>query len=182
MTSDIDLKDAVERYLNERRGDLSDSSHYNYGSQLRQFIAWCEAENDRREKAVDIDGWHISDFKVHWRDEDKLADTSLYNQMSVLRVFVRWCESRDLLEGLSADMMMPTSMTRRETRSWTSRRGSRFYKDFEPTTTQRSVTHCLRFSGPPGCASGQLARWTLKITTARKCTSKSSTGLPRARR
>jgi len=108
MTRTIAIPEAVERYLNERRGDLSDSSHYNHGSQLRQFIAWCEADSDRPDKAGDIDGWQISDFKVHRRDKDELAETSLYNQMSVIRIFVRWCESRDLLEGVSEDMMMPT--------------------------------------------------------------------------
>jgi len=107
MARNITIPDAVERYLNERRADVSDSTLYNHSSQLKQFITWCKADNDRPEKVKGIDGWDVSNFKVYRRDEDELENTTLYNQMSALRVFIRWCESRDLLEGVSENMMMP---------------------------------------------------------------------------
>lgn len=108
MTRDIELSKAVERYLNERRADVSDSTLYNHSSQLKQFIEWCEASGERPEKVGDIDGWVISDFKMYRRDEDDLAPTSLYNQVSSLRVFIKWCESRELLDGISENIIMPT--------------------------------------------------------------------------
>ena len=107
MARNIPLQDAVERYLNERKADVSKSTLYNHSSQLKQFIKWCDLADDRPDTIADIDGWLVSDFKLHRRDEHDLASTSLYNQMSSLRVFIQWCESRDLLEGVSENIMMP---------------------------------------------------------------------------
>lgn len=107
MARNIAITDAVERYLNERKADVSDSTLYNHRSQLGQFTNWCGQADDRPDTVAEIDGWLVSDFKVHRRDEEGLANTTLYNQMSALRVFIRWCESRDLLKGLSENMMMP---------------------------------------------------------------------------
>lgn len=107
MARNMAVHDAVERYLNERKVDVSKSTLYNHSSQLKQFIEWCDAGDDRPEKVAAIDGWDVSDFKIYRRDEDGLENTTLYNQMSALRVFFRWCESRELLENVSENMMMP---------------------------------------------------------------------------
>jgi site-specific recombinase XerD len=96
---------ATERYLNERRENVSDSTLYNHSSQLRQFINWCESDDDRPENVGEIDNWHVSDFKMDRREE--IEDVTLYNQMSALRVFLQWCEKRDLLEGISEGIIMP---------------------------------------------------------------------------
>jgi len=98
MTRQIEPERAVERYLNERRADISESTYYNHSSLLSQFIEWCEAEG--LDYVNELDGFHISDFKIHRRDEDGINKVTLYNQMTVLRVFLRWCESRSLVEDL----------------------------------------------------------------------------------
>ncbi|MDB2240696.1 tyrosine-type recombinase/integrase [Halorubrum ezzemoulense] len=105
MTRQIEPERAVERYLNERRADISESTYYNHSSLLSQFIEWCEAEG--LEYVNELDGFHISDFKIHRRDEDGINKVTLYNQMTVLRVFLRWCESRSLVEGLAENILMP---------------------------------------------------------------------------
>jgi len=105
MARTIQIKAAVERYLKERRPDVSDSTLYNHSSQLKQFIEWCEASDDRPTNVGDIDGWVVSDFKMDRRED--LSDTSIYNQMSVIRLFTKWCESRGLLEDVSQNILMP---------------------------------------------------------------------------
>jgi len=67
MTRQIEPERAVERYLNERRADISESTYYNHSSLLSQFIEWCEAEG--LDYVNELDGFHISDFKIHRRDE-----------------------------------------------------------------------------------------------------------------
>lgn len=106
MTRTMTISDAVDRYLDERKDDVSDSTLYNHTSNLRQFIEWCDGDSDKPAVINNIDGWHVSDFKMDRRDED-IADTTLYNQMSALRVFIQWCESRDLVEGISENIIMP---------------------------------------------------------------------------
>jgi len=106
MPRKITPERAVERYLKERKADVSESTYYNHSSLLNQFIEWCEDEGI--EYVNDLDSFHISDFKIHRRDEDGINSVTLYNQMTVLRVFLRWCESRGLAEGLAENILMPT--------------------------------------------------------------------------
>jgi site-specific recombinase XerD len=96
---------AVERYLNERKADLADSTYYNHSSMLKQFVEWCEQEGI--EAVNDLDSFHVSDFKIHRRDEDGINNVTLYNQMTTLKLFLQWCESRGLVEGLSESMILP---------------------------------------------------------------------------
>jgi hypothetical protein len=60
MVRNITLQDAVDRYLEERREDVSDSALYNHSSQLKQFAEWCIDNDDNREKVAGIDKWSVS--------------------------------------------------------------------------------------------------------------------------
>jgi integrase len=97
-------EEAVDRYLEERSNDLSDSTLYNYKSNLGLFTDWCSYQSEI-EYISDIDQFDVSDFKLHKRED--VADTTLYNSMMALRTFIKWCESKGLLEGLSENIMLP---------------------------------------------------------------------------
>lgn len=105
MTRELSIPEAVEKYLDSRKHEVSDSTLYNHSSQLKQFIEWCD-QNDRPKLVNDLDIWDIAEFKEDRWDEE-IEDITLRNQMTVLRVFIRWCESRDLLEGVSENINMP---------------------------------------------------------------------------
>lgn len=98
-------EDAVDRYLNERKADISESTLYNHSSMLKQFVEWCEAEDIGA--VNDLDSFHISDFKMYRRDNDGINNVTLYTQMATLRVFLGWCESRDLVDELAEKMILP---------------------------------------------------------------------------
>jgi site-specific recombinase XerD len=106
MTREMKIEAAVERYLKEKRQNVSESTLYNHSSQLKQFIEWCDASDDRPDKVGEIDPFHISDFSLD-RSED-LEEVTHYNQMSMLRVFIKWCEGRKLIDNLSEGIVMPT--------------------------------------------------------------------------
>lgn len=106
MARNIQIADAVERYLKERKPDVSESTLYNHSSQLNQFIEWCEADDERPTEVDDIDSWAVSQFKLDRRED--LSDATIYNQMSVLRTFLKWCEGRDLMKNVSEGIVMPT--------------------------------------------------------------------------
>ena len=97
---------AVERYIQERHADLSDSTIYNYRSALGEFTEWCGYQS-HIDHLGDIDSFDISDFKMHKRDDDDVADTTLYNVMMALRTFIKWCESKGLVEDMAESIMLP---------------------------------------------------------------------------
>lgn len=106
MTRKFTPEEAVERYLEERKSDLSDSTIYNYKSNLGIFTEWCSYQS-HIQYINDLDQFDISDYKLHRRDDADVADTTLYNAMMSLRTFIKWCESKGLLEDLAENIMLP---------------------------------------------------------------------------
>lgn len=94
--------DAVDRYLNERKPEVADSTWQNHSYALRRFVEYCNDKciNDIRS----LDGRYLQGFKVD-RRMDGINEVTLYNNMSVLRVFVGWLESMRLVEKGTADVM-----------------------------------------------------------------------------
>jgi len=101
MTRKMKPKEAAERYLKERKPNVSKSTLYNHRSLLRQFWKWCD-EHDIQ-YVNNLDGFDISDFRLERQLE--IGEVTLYNQMTVLRVFVKWCQSRELVPNGLADGM-----------------------------------------------------------------------------
>ena len=104
MARNFTPEEAVERYLEERKHDLSDSTLYNYKSNLGLFTDWCSYQS-HIQHVSDIDQFDVSDFKLYKRDD--VADTTLYNAMMALRTFLKWCESKGLIEDISENIMLP---------------------------------------------------------------------------
>jgi integrase len=106
MARNFTPEEAVKRYMDERKDDLAEWTVYNYKSNLGMFTDWCEYQSDI-EQISDIDQFHVSDFKMHKRDDDDVADTTLYNIMMSLRTFIKWCESKGLLEDMAENILLP---------------------------------------------------------------------------
>ena len=104
MARNFTPEEAVERYLEERKHDLSDSTLYNYKSNLGLFTDWCSYQS-HIQHIGDLDQFDVSDFKMYKRDD--VADTTLYNAVMALRTFLKWCESKGLVENLSENIMLP---------------------------------------------------------------------------
>lgn len=97
---------AAERYLKERKPDVSESTYYNHKYALKQFLKWCEAEGV--EDISQLDNFHVHDFKIHRRENCGINEVTLYNNLCTLRVFVQWLESMGIIEGnLAENMILP---------------------------------------------------------------------------
>lgn len=94
-------KEAAERYLKERKPNVSDSTLYNHRSLLKQWWQWCDDHDIQT--VNDLDGFDIADFRLD--RQTQVGEVTLYNQMTVLRVFVRWMQSRELVSPGLADGM-----------------------------------------------------------------------------
>jgi len=98
---------AVERYLRERKPEVSESTHRNHRYALKRFVEWTEkAEVD---DIAELDGFHVHDFKIHRREEGDISELTLKNNMCALRVFIRWLESMEVIDsGVAENMILPS--------------------------------------------------------------------------
>ncbi|NHN48404.1 site-specific integrase [Halostella sp. JP-L12] len=97
---------AVERYLKERKPEVSESTYRNHKYALKRFVEWCDEAG--LEDVTELDGFHIHDFKIHRRENGGVNEVTLYNNLCALRVFIRWMQSMDLVEvGLAENMILP---------------------------------------------------------------------------
>ena len=103
MTRRMTPERAVERYLKERKPEVSESTYRNHKYALDRFIEWCE-ENGL-EDISELDGFHIHDFKLYRRENGGINELTLYNNLCALRVFVRWLESMEVVHSDVAENM-----------------------------------------------------------------------------
>ncbi|NEU56286.1 site-specific integrase [Halorussus sp. MSC15.2] len=106
MTRKLTPDDAVERYLNERKPEVSESTLYNYTYLLERFADWCNTQGI--DYINEIDGFTIHDFKLLRRDTDDISNLTLHKNMCTLRTFIRHMESWDVVDdGLADNMILP---------------------------------------------------------------------------
>lgn len=103
----ISPKEAVELYIENRRGEVSDQSLQAYHYRLSHFIRWATRNNI--ENLNGLTGRDLQRYK-NWRQGDgNLNPTSLKTQMDTLRVFIRFLEKIDGVEpNLSEKILSPT--------------------------------------------------------------------------
>jgi len=80
-------RDAVKRYLRDRKGEITDKTYYNYSTTLKRFIEWCE-ETEITDMN-DLDSELIDRFK-EWRLEDVKPITAK-NDMGTIKNFIEYC-------------------------------------------------------------------------------------------
>ncbi|MXR19715.1 tyrosine-type recombinase/integrase [Halobacterium sp. PCN9] len=106
MSRQMKPERAVERYLKERKPEVSESTHYNHACTLNAFLEFCEEEE--LDNICDLDGFHIHDFKIFRREVGGINEVTLYKNLCTLRVFLKWCRSMDLVEsGVVENMILP---------------------------------------------------------------------------
>lgn len=74
---DLTPRDAVQRYLNSKRADVSQESVASYKYRLKLFVEWCEGEGITR--VSDLSGWEFDTYQNVRRGES-VAPTTLENE------------------------------------------------------------------------------------------------------
>lgn len=94
-------KDAVNRYLRDVEGHITDKTHYNYATSLRRFLEWCD------EKGItdmnDLDSELIDRFK-EWRLQDVKPITAK-NDMNTIRNFIEYAASIQAVPAGLSDLV-----------------------------------------------------------------------------
>lgn len=87
----ITPEEAVNWYLEDRQGDVSEHTLQAHTYRLNHFIRWCDKNSI--DNMNDISGRAIKRYKT-WRQRDgNLNSVSIRTQMATFRVFLKWCES-----------------------------------------------------------------------------------------
>jgi len=92
-------QDALELYLDDRRGDLSNWTIRSHRSRLSTFTDWCEDQSI--DNLNDLTGRDIHRYKVWRRNDGDLAKPTVKTQIDTVRVFTKWLAS---IEGCDPDL------------------------------------------------------------------------------
>jgi len=122
---------AVERYLKERKPEVSESTHRNHKYALRRFIEW--ADETGLDDISELDRFDVHDFKIHRRENANINEVTLYNNLSTLRVFIRWLESVGVIKDeIAENMILPNPDDARE-------------EKIEPETAEEILNYLHKF-------------------------------------
>jgi len=99
-------EEAVELYLETRRGDTAAATVQQHEYRLQKFLTWCDETN--LGDTTELDGRMLHRYRL-WRKEDgDLSKVSLRGQLSTLCTFIRFCENVDACEqGLHEKIELP---------------------------------------------------------------------------
>ena len=105
--SSIAPEAALDLYLEQRKGELSDETLRSHRSRLSWFIEWCEDEAEIYDM-TEVTGRDLHSYRVWRREEGDLEPISLKTQLSTLRVFLDFCESIDAVpDDLKQKVLLP---------------------------------------------------------------------------
>jgi len=87
--SDLSPRQAVNRYLDRRRSELTDSTIQSYRYRLKLWMEWCEEEGI--ESVSELSGWVFEQFEAHRSGKD-LAPQTINGEMKTLKGHVEYLE------------------------------------------------------------------------------------------
>jgi site-specific recombinase XerD len=93
--------DAVNRYLRDVEGHITDKTQYNYATSLRRFLEWCDEQGIA--EMNDLDSELIDQFK-EWRLQDVKPITAK-NDMSTVRNFIEYAASIQAVPAGLSDLV-----------------------------------------------------------------------------
>jgi site-specific recombinase XerD len=102
---DLSPRDAVQRYLNSKRADVTQESVESYKYRLKLFVEWCQGQGLTR--VSDLSGWEFDTYQ-NVRRGGGIAATTLQNEMKTLKNFTEYLERIELVEdGLAEKVPIP---------------------------------------------------------------------------
>ena len=92
-------REAVETYLQTRKGEVAESTLTAHRRRLKHFVRWCEKED--LSNLNELSGRDLQRYRNWRRDDGGLNKVSLKTQLSTLRVFLQFCEK---IDGVTPDL------------------------------------------------------------------------------
>ena len=102
----IEPSNALELYLTDRGGNLSEATITSHRSRLSTFVDWLDEQGI--DNLNDLTGRMVKEYQLQRREETGWATVTEKTQMDTVRVFVRWAEGIEAVENdLSARVQSP---------------------------------------------------------------------------
>lgn len=102
---DLSPREAMDRFISDRRADSTDWTIRTYRYQLRQFVQWCEEE--QVERVSDLNGWTLNEFR-RARQERGNAPVTVSKMMMTVRLLLKFCVQLDAVdESLPEKVRIP---------------------------------------------------------------------------
>lgn len=103
--SNLSPRDAVERYLDRRRTELTEGSVQAYRYRLKLWVEWCQREGIT--SVSEFSGWVLEQYEAY-RSGKGLAPTTLRSEMMTLKGHMEYLERLDAVEeGLAEKVHIP---------------------------------------------------------------------------
>jgi site-specific recombinase XerD len=100
-------RDAVNRYLRDREGEITEKTHYNYSTTLKRFLEWCDENGITNMN--DLDSERIDRFK-EWRLDDVKPITAK-NDMGTIKNFIEYSATIQAVPQGIADLIRIPSVS-----------------------------------------------------------------------
>ena len=97
----ISPRDALEWYIDHRRGEVRMATRRKQESSLRTFIEWTAQAGI--EDMTEVSGRQLMAYKTWLKAESDLATVSLNGNLAILQRFLRFCETIEAVEEDLAD-------------------------------------------------------------------------------
>lgn len=98
-------RDAVQRYLDNRRPEITDGTYSSYYYRLKLFVEWCE--RDGLSEVQEITGWVIDEYRAS-RAAKGIETNTLHNEMETLEQFCDYLERIEAVDsGLAGRVDIP---------------------------------------------------------------------------
>lgn len=96
--SNLSPRDAMKRYIDRSRSELSESSASTYYYRLKLWVEWCEEQGI--EEVSELSGWVFEQYEAYRSGED-ISASALHNEMETLK----WCvEYLERIEAVDDDL------------------------------------------------------------------------------
>lgn len=109
----LPIGEAIELYLDSRRGELSPNTLSAHKYRLQHLTRWADTRDDI-ETTTDLNGRTLLEYRT-WREDDgDLSRVSVHTQLSTVRVWVKWLESIEAVPQDTAEKIQVPSLEKSE--------------------------------------------------------------------
>ncbi|MDL0138885.1 site-specific integrase [Halobacterium salinarum] len=103
----IEPRNALELYLADKEGTLSQSSIRSHRWRVSAFVDWLDERGITNMN--ELTGRLVKEYQLEGRKANDWAPSTEKSMMTTIRVFIRWCEGIEAVEsGLSERVQPPT--------------------------------------------------------------------------
>ncbi len=109
--TELDIEEAVERWIRKRSTNSTHETVRGYKSRLDQWLKWCE--NNNVETVADLDAWTLDDWQLYL-GEQGYAPTTVKGRLITVRLFLEYLEGLELVYSELSETIDVPNLSKQE--------------------------------------------------------------------